>query len=69
MVDGAVVAAPVGAPDTDGGEAGAVPDVAGAVDTDADEAGAVPDVAAWLHPVSASARVTRTAARTRCRFT
>ena len=59
----AVVAAPAGAPDIDGGEAGAVPDVAEAPDTGA--AGVVPDVAAGLHPVSASATATRTAAPTR----
>jgi hypothetical protein len=63
----AVVAAPAGAPDIDGGEAGVVLDVADAPDTGV--AGVVPDVAARLHPVRASATATRTAALTRWRFT
>jgi hypothetical protein len=64
-VDAAVVAAP----DTDRGEAAAVLGVAGDPDSDDGEAGAVPDVAARPHPVNASATATRTAARTRGRFT
>ena len=65
----AVAWAVVAAPDTEGGEAGVVPDVADVADTEGGEAGVVPDVAARLHPVSASATASMTAALTRWRFT